>query len=286
MTAAAWTEAIVSTLAVGDATVTLTDNAAVADASWPTVVIVHGTGGSTHAHFWALYPMLATRYRVVGVDYDPLPESATPLTVAALADQVATVIKTLADGTRVHLLGYSLGAVVAVQTAARADIALASLTLVSGWARTDVHQRLRIEAWRRLGAASPEAMPDLLLTSAHSAIYLRQLHDYQLRELQARYRDRRDARKENELNLRVDVRDETAAITVPTLIVGGALDAMVGAHHSRELFGAIADARYLEIPAGHAIPAERPAELFAAVDDFITDPSGHPAGSRIQPARI
>lgn len=265
--------AVISHVQVQGGSVTVSDSA---PGTGDAVVLVPGTGGSTATDYWALFPMLATAHRTVGLDLDPRP----PVDLDDLVDQVRRAVASLGAG-RVHLVGYSLGAVVAAATAAALGDGLATLTLINGWRRTDLHQRLRNAAWRTVRAESPAAWADLSLVAAHSPLYLRSLTGHQLDELRQRRAARRDPGPEMELNARIDISDRLAAIAVPTLVIASTHDAMVPVHHGRELFGAIAQARYLEIDAGHGVLSERPAEVFAAVADFVDDPTAVPAGTRL-----
>ena len=40
----------------------------------------------------------------------------------------------------------------------------------------------------------------------------------------------------------------------------------------------VAAARYAVIDSGHAVPQERPAQLFQLINEFVTDPAAAPAG--------
>ncbi|QOR71624.1 alpha/beta hydrolase [Ruania alkalisoli] len=269
--------AIVSEITVGDVTVTLCDSAPGSEptgGSGGAAMLVHGTGGSTATDYWALYPMLAAVRRTIGLDLTP---GARP-TVDGLARQVRSAIDGAAGGP-VHLIGYSLGAVVAAKAAAETPELTATLTLINGWRRTDRHQQLRNRAWRTLLAEGSQAFGDLTLATAHAPVFLRELPEYQLQSLYERRRARRDPRAELELNASIDITDALGRITAPTLVIGSRSDAMVPVHHSRELFGAIENARYLEIDAGHAALSERPAEIFAAIEDHIGSPRAVPAGT-------
>ncbi|WP_420111756.1 alpha/beta fold hydrolase [Pseudactinotalea sp.] len=265
--------AVISHVQVQGGSVTVSDSA---PGRGDAVVLVPGTGGSTATDYWALFPMLATAHRTVGLDLDPRP----PVELTDLVDQVRRAVASLGAG-RVHLVGYSLGAVVAAAAAAALGDGLATLTLINGWRRTDRHQRLRNAAWRTVRAESSAAWADLSRVAAHSPLYLRSLTGHQLEELRQRRAARRDPGPEMELNARIDISDRLAAIAVPTLVIASTHDAMVPVHHGRELFGAIAQACYLEIDAGHGVLSERPAEVFAAVADFVDDPTAVPAGTRL-----
>jgi pimeloyl-ACP methyl ester carboxylesterase len=240
------------------------------------IVLVHGTGGTTATDFWALYPMFTGVRRTIGLDLDPgqHPE------VNDLAAQISHAVRTVAS-TPVHLVGYSLGAVLAAAATAIDPGLYATLTLINGWRRTDRHQSVRNSAWRQLLLERSRAYTDLTLATAHSALFLRNLAPHQLDEVIARRAARRDPRAELELNARIDISTLLPKISIPTLVIGSTYDVMVPIHHSRELFGAIDNARYLELASGHAATTERPAEIFGAIEDFVRDPGAVGAGSVI-----
>ena len=81
------------------------------------------------------------------------------------------------------------------------------------------------------------------------------------------------------LNSHIDIADRVPRIRATTLVVGCTYDQMVPKTHSQQLFGAIDDARYTQIDAGHAVVFERPAELVRLIDTFLGHPSAHPAGA-------
>lgn len=251
------------------------------DTQAPTIVLVHGTSGTARSSFWAVYPILTFTRRVVAFDLQ-LPEGDAELTLAdAVAQLRAVVDHASADGP-VALVGYSFGAVVAAAYAAEQPGTLGSLALVAGWSKTDRHQLLRNDLWQRLHDSDPEALAPFTLLMAFSPGYIVGRNARDWRELQAGV-TRPYPAQIMRLNREIDIESGLSRIDVPTLVVGCRHDAMVPLHHSRMLFGAIADARYLEIESGHAVVTERPAELAVAVDDFTLHPHEHAAGTIIHP---
>jgi pimeloyl-ACP methyl ester carboxylesterase len=67
--------------------------------------------------------------------------------------------------------------------------------------------------------------------------------------------------------------DQTAfvrEITIPTLVIAGALDAITPPGPARAMAESIPGARFIEIPeAGHASPIEKPKAVAAALADFF-----------------
>ena len=267
------------------ADVTYYDSAGPDDPRTP-VVLLHGTGGSAASHFWALFPMLAERHRVIALDFaDPGAEVEEQSGVGALAEQVEAVIAELSPRRTVGLVGYSLGAVVAAAVAGRRPDVVDHLVLVAGWLRTDQHQRLRNAVWWKLHEAG-SALPEFSVFTAYSPTYLLSRTPAELAYIVRRAGTGPDRTAAMRLNRHVDITAEVASIEAPTLVVGCADDQMVPVHHSRLLFGGIRNARYLELRSGHAVVHERPAELFRVVSHFIEQPGRNASGDILVPESV
>lgn len=259
----------------GDACITFHDSSP-AENRRP-LVLLHGTGGTAEASFWALFPMLAARHRVVALDFhDPEdPETDSGVYV----DQVSEVIARLAPSEPVDLLGYSFGAVIAAMFAARHPEMVRSLTLVAGWLKTDAHQQVRSQLWFSLRDSAHPALAEFMFFATYSARYVNSLSSPEIARLIERLRDGPDRSAKMRFNRSVDITHEASRISAPTLVIGCGQDQMVPLRHSQLLFGAISDARLGVIDSGHGVVWERPAELFTMVDGFVRDPQGLPAGS-------
>lgn len=249
------------------------------ESSAATIVLVHGSSGTARGSFWAVYPILSFTRRVVAFDLQ-LPADDAELTLADAVDQLRAVVAHASADGPVALVGYSFGAVVAAAYAAEQPGTLESLTLVAGWSKTDRHQLVRNELWQRLHDSDPESLQRLTLLMAYSPGFVIGRNARDWAELQAAV-TRPYPAQIMRLNREIDITSGLSRIDVPTLIVGCTHDAMVPLHHARVLFGAISDARYLEIESGHAVSVERPAQLAVAIDDFSVDPREHPAGTII-----
>lgn len=70
-------------------------------------------------------------------------------------------------------------------------------------------------------------------------------------------------------------------MSVPTLVIGCTHDQMVPLRHSKQLFGAIEDSRFAQIPTGHGVVFERPSEVCHHVQQFVDHPTLYPAGTII-----
>ena len=244
----------------------------------PPVVLLHGTTGPAEANFWALFPMLAFTRRVITLDFT-LPSDDVELTLDHYVAQAEAVIASRCPGQPVSLVGHSLGAVIAAALAGRSPALVDSLVLVAGWLRTDRQQLLRNHVWQTMHAEGSAALSEFAIYTAYSQPYLlsRTPRDYQA--LLAGAARRSTSPRVMELNRHIDILADCLRITAPTLVVGCTFDQMVPIRHSRELFGAIADSRYLEIASGHAAVQERASEIFVIIDRFAAAPRAAAAGT-------
>lgn len=243
------------------------------------LVMVHGTAGSIDGHYGYIFPMMAYRQRVIALDFTE--PAGDTLALDQLVAQVQAVIEAECRGGPVSLLGYSLGAVVAAATAARLGKRVENLILVAGWQKTDTHQRFRNRVWKTLKTEGSVALTEYMTFCAFSPSFanLRSVDD--MAAAAGMLTVTPFVEKQMDLNARIDIAAEVETITAKTLVVGCTFDMMVPKHHSKALFGAIVDARYTEIPSGHGVVHERPAELFYHIDNFTRQPDAYPAGTII-----
>jgi pimeloyl-ACP methyl ester carboxylesterase len=248
-----------------------------------TVVLVHGTGGSTQAHFSFLLPMLAAQQRVVSIDL-ATPHGDPEQGVDRLAQQVVAVLRETHPDAQVTLVGYSLGAVVAAAAAAAAPEAVGALVLCAGWLRTDSQQLLRNDVWHSL-RKDPEALGRYHVFCAFSGRFLALCGPAEIQYLASGARHDDDIAQQMMINRVVDLTEAATRITCPTLVVAGTDDVMTPVRQAKRLFGAIAEARYTEIGSGHAMIAERQAELVHLINSFSAAPERDPAGTILPPVR-
>lgn len=243
------------------------------------LVLVHGTAGSIDGHYGYLFPMMAFRQKVIALDWSE--PAGDTLELDQLVAQVRAVITASCGDAPVTLLGYSLGAVVAAKTAADMGAQIANLILVAGWLKTDTHQQMRNRVWRQLRAENSAAITEYMTFCAFSPGFMNLKTVEDMVGAAGMLKLTPFVDKQMDLNTRIDIAAACETISARTLVVGGTYDMMVPRHHSKLLFGAIEDARYTEIPAGHAVVHERAAELFHHVDRFCAAPDTFPAGTII-----
>jgi 3-oxoadipate enol-lactonase len=235
------------------------------DGSGDPVVLVHGTTSSRDS--WILQtPVLAERFTVICPEYSGSGQTVDPtdkpLEVADLAEQCLAAAAD-AGAERFHVAGWSLGAVVAVEMAARAPDRVRSLVPVNGWVKTDNRMRWTFDLWQRM----IETSPDLFARYAFAdGLTLASFQAFGTEGVEALVADTAAAFapgsiRQMELDKWVDITDRLALVQAPTLVIGGIEDRWVDIIHSREMAEGIKGARLVELQCGHLVPTEQADEL-------------------------
>ncbi|GAA4690066.1 bifunctional 3-oxoadipate enol-lactonase/4-carboxymuconolactone decarboxylase PcaDC [Streptomyces youssoufiensis] len=258
----------------------------------------HRVEGPAHAPALLLGPSLGTSlsvwdrqaaalahdHRVVRWDlpgHGGSPADALPAepTVADLAERVIALADALGVETFAYA-GVSLGGAVGAWLAAHHPRRVSALALLCTSARFGPpeawHERADAVRARGVGPLADSA-PDRWFAPGFAAG-----HAETVAALVADHRAVNPAAYAAccELIARLDLRDELARITAPTLVIGGRDDAATPPAHARALADGIPDAHLVEIArAGHLACVEQPRAVLAALRAHLAaDPSEpHPA---------
>ncbi|MFB8240091.1 alpha/beta fold hydrolase [Kitasatospora purpeofusca] len=239
----------------------------------PGLVLLHGTGADAVSNWGPLVDAVRDRYTVVAPNLPgagATPVDLGPIDLDTLADRVVATARS-AGLERFHLVGHSLGAVVATSVAARHPDAVTSLALHAGWVRTTPREAFMFDLWARLLRTDPALLARHLILTAMGPGLLGTLDGAGFAELTAGFAAMLDDRilGQLELDARVDLRDAVGRVVAPALVLASADDQVVPPHHQRELAGALRGAEYLEVPGGHGLPFEDPARFFAILAEYV-----------------
>ncbi|MFF0740437.1 alpha/beta fold hydrolase [Streptomyces sp. NPDC004111] len=244
--------------------------------SGPGLVLVHGTGATASGNWAPLMAELSDRYTIVAPDLQGSGETSDPGGPIGVADMVAVVVAAARDAglPRFHLVGHSLGAVVATAGAALHPDLVTSLTAHAGWVRTDAHMAFQFDLWRQLGSTDPNALARLILLTALGKDTLRGWDAETFAQAAAGFAELITGSvdgfvRQTETDAAVDLSDLLPDVTAPTLLLSSADDRLVPPHHQLELAERIPHARLLRVPGGHGLPGENPDLLTAKVAEFL-----------------
>jgi pimeloyl-ACP methyl ester carboxylesterase len=199
------------------------------------------------------------------------------LDLDALAEDAAALIERLGLGPT-HVVGFSMGAFIAMRLAARQPALLRSLTLIGPSADAEEpsnlpRYRLMIGFVRLFG---PALLAGPLMRILFGPTWLA---DPATRAERTRWRGvlrrlpRALHRAAAASAARAPIHDLLAAIRTPTLIVSGEEDQPVPTALARRVHEGVAGSRFAALPAtGHAAMIERPEAFNALLAGFLRDP--------------
>jgi pimeloyl-ACP methyl ester carboxylesterase len=263
-------------LTVRDAGVYAYTGARPLDASRPSIVFVHGA-----AHDHSVY-LLQSRYfahhgwNALAVD---LPghgrsDGAAPSSIEAIADWIGALLDA-AKIQKAALVGHSMGALAALEAAARLPDRLTHLALLGPAVPMDVSDELLEAAGRDDHVAF-----ELINGWSHSAGKQLGSNPFpgfwmmgQNMRLMERSRPRVLATDLMACRLYANGLEAAAAVKCPTLVVLGARDIMAPAKNAHALIEKLAKPRVVTLPdTGHALMAEQPDAVLDALRSSIRPP--------------
>ena len=247
----------------------------------PPLVLVMGIGYDSSLWTLAQVPVLSTQFQVILVDNRDAGRSSKarhPYTIADMADDLAGLLDALGIQ-RTHLLGLSMGGMIALEFALRHGDRLDRLVLTgtgAAPARSAVDP-IQIWSWVKANDPTGEVFGGQQFVSLFSTAFLRN-HDAvrDTAELLASnpypmspeaYGRQADAYRQ------FDALDRLAAITAPTLVVVGEQDLLTPPWIAREVAEAIPGARFEVIRgdgSSHLVPIECPDEFNRLVLNFLS----------------
>lgn len=236
----------------------------------PALLLLHGTAASREQ--WGPLTAQAHGFTVLAPDFPGsglTTDDGGPITVETLAAQAEAVLDHAGCETA-HVVGHSLGGVVAAHLAGTRPGRVRSAVLHAAWPVTDVRQDAEFRYW--LDLLETGAFARMLPLMAFGPRYWEQAtaegNEQLVKTLEAGLQPGTD--RQIEADRGVDLRPVLHRITAPVLVLGSTHDRIVTAEQQRELAAAIPGARAAEIDAGHGAPAELPDEFARLVLGFVS----------------
>ncbi|MGK5733012.1 alpha/beta fold hydrolase [Streptomyces sp. URMC 124] len=241
--------------------------------SGPGILLAHGAGGSIEGNYAPIRAALSEGHTVVAPDYPG--SGATPRMERLTLDDLVDGIVAAADEAGLEtftLLGYSLGTLVSVRTAARFPERVRGLVLTAGLARPDNRTLASLYLWQKLLADGDlKAFARFVALSGFGQNFYNAVpaeHVPAFLDLIAAGVPA-GAFEQAGVVAASDTRPHLARISVPTLVIATLQDTLVSPANSRLLADGIPGAEYAEIDTGHIPMAEKPREWEKLILDFL-----------------
>ena len=242
------------------------------DPALPAILFLHGAAYDHSVWQWQSRYFAHHGYAVLAVDLPAHGRSPgiARTSIEAMADWAALFIES-AGHDRAHVVGHSMGALVALDVALRHRARVDHLALVApavpmavneaflAAARDDSAAGFQMQTvWghARQAAIAQSPVPGVCLVGASLRLNARALAGVQHADL-------------NACNAYRPPAESLRALDAPTLVVGGSRDQMTGLAAAKALAGEIRGAKLVAVDAGHSIMSEAPAAALAALRRFL-----------------
>ena len=196
--------------------------------------------------------IFAEKFRVIAIDNRGTGRSGKPdepYSIDQMADDIIGVLDAL-EIPRAHVIGISLGSMIAQSLSARYPSRVNRLVLHLGFTRISFRVKVLMTLLRFL-PGSREKGASAIFGQAHPPTPA-------------------SMRRQGEAGARFDGRKILAEIRVPTLIVNASRDPLVPAAITRELAHGIRGAELVLIDGDHTISRTRPEVLFQYAEGFLS----------------
>lgn len=240
----------------------------------PVVVLLHGAGGHPRDNFPFL-DELAASYTVVAPSLPGVGGSSLGDVPLKLDDVVTRLVATLDDAGigEFVVAGYSLGAAIAVQLAGVVAERVTAIALSAGFTAPSPDLLALVDLWSDLLDGDPDLLGKFILSVVNREETLAARGPAWIEEASSAIAHGFSVgtRAHLELLRTIDVSESLAGTSQPLLVVVPTADRLVDPSHADRVVLARPDAVRRELPAGHALGDEVPAEWFALLDDFFRE---------------
>lgn len=242
----------------------------------PAVVLIHGLGGD--AQFWGVQQSaLARRFRVLAVDLRG--SGLSPGTVEAFSiEDLARDVESILDDAGIvsaHVIGFSMGGLVAQALAVASPHRIKRLVLAATFAIANPQARLFLEAIGSVyrNGISAKQLYELVLPWLFSVAFLSdpRASPYLIYpDDPAEEQSREDWLRLLDALLVFDGRARLAEIRMPTLIISGDQDCLAPLAGAEELAKGIEGSLLKIVAGGHLMNIESPDEFIVQIEQFLS----------------
>lgn len=240
-----------------------------------TIVLVNGLADDLDSWMLQVPDLVAAGYRVLSFDNRGVGASDKPIgpySTAVMADDAKQLVTALSI-TRFHMVGVSMGGMIAQQYAIRHGDDLASLVLGCTYAAPGPFCSRLFSLWNDLAPTTGlgTVMRDVLLWAFTPEFFTERDAEAAEFEEALRFIDQPVPAYLAQLAAiqTHDTQESLSSITTPTLVLAGEHDLLIPVSLQQQLHSLLPGAEWAATPGGHAFMWEYPAEFNQAVLDFV-----------------
>lgn len=240
-----------------------------------TIVLINGLADELQSWGFQVPALIEAGYRVLRFDNRGIGQTDKPRGPYS-SKLMADDCKTLVDGLGIkdfHLMGVSMGGMIATEYALAYGRDLRSLTLACTYGKADPFCQSMFAMWADLAKAVsvPFVMRDVSLWAFTGPFFEERPNDAaEFAAAMAALDMSLDAYLAQLAVIQAhDISDRASQIKVPTLVLAGEEDILIPVRLSRKLQVAIPNAQWKTVPGGHACLWESPDPFNAAFIDFV-----------------
>lgn len=244
-----------------------------------TLVLVNGLADDLQSWGFQLPALVEAGYRVLRFDNRGIGRSSRPpgpYSARMLADDTKALVDSLGIA-HFHMMGVSMGGMIAQEYALAYGGDLRSLTLACTYGTVDQFCQTMFAMWADLarGMGVPFVMRDVALWAFTGSFFNeRGPESAEFAEAMASLDMSVDAYLAQLAVIQAhDALGRVSAIQVPTMVLAGEEDILIPVRLSRDLHDAIPGSRWATTPGGHACIWELPDPFNAAFLDFVRSQS-------------
>ncbi len=240
-----------------------------------TLMLINGVGDDLEAWAPQMGDLLSAGLRVVAFDNRGSGRSSQP-PGPYTSRQMAQDAKAVADALRLtqfHLAGVSMGGVIAQEYAAAYPDDLRSVVLANTYAVADRFTAAAFTVW---GLVAKTAGMQVLMAQMAPWIFSPGFYEREPARVEQLVRDAQGTTQPPEAFLAQtaalvdhDCSDRAGSIRTPALVIAASDDIIIRPALSRALYDALPNARWVEVPGGHAAFWENPGPWNQAIIDFV-----------------
>ncbi|MGG4440572.1 alpha/beta fold hydrolase [Brevibacillus fortis] len=250
------------------------DVAYAVEGNGPALLLIHGTGGSYETTWSEMVKALSSQYTIITPNYSGSGNTVDHREKLELDDLVEQNVQAMSNEgiEQFHVVGYSLGAVIAAAIAAKYPNRVKSASLIAGWAESDLATAYQFDLWQKLFQTDRTLFAQFVIHTGFSQQFYRRFQNTeQLQQLAIDFAATlaEGTGRQSELDGRIHIRPLLDHITAPTLVIGLTHDRMVPVEQTKELASLIKGASYHEINSGHLVPWEQGETLIEEITRFL-----------------